>query len=390
MFAGAYRHKRVFVTGHTGFKGAWLCTWLLQLGARVTGYADRVSGPPDLFTALALEDRITHVTGDVRDRDRLTDALLAADPDFVFHLAAQPLVRRSYCEPVETITTNVTGTLHVLDALRQLERPASCVIVTSDKCYENRDTTAGYREDDPLGGHDPYSASKGAAEIVAHAYRRSYFEGSGSPVRIATARAGNVIGGGDWSEDRIVPDCVRSLIRGEPIAVRSPAATRPWQHVLEPTSGYLWLAAALAGGTRLADGSRESFSQAFNFGPRPDDNRSVGDLVEQFLSHWPGEWKHQAASHPVHEASLLNLAIDRASEVLSWQPTYDFARSVAATARWYRCVAADETTAIAATHDDIADYTAAARSLGLAWTQPIDAQIAAPRAPSAPQVSARR
>ncbi len=370
MFADQFRDKRVFVTGHTGFKGAWLCEWLLQLGAEVTGFSDEAGVQRELFQSLGLAPRMHHVLGDVRDLPALETALRRAAPDFVFHLAAQSLVRRSYADPVGTVTTNIIGTTNLLDVLRRLEHGVACVVVTSDKCYENREVLHGYREDDAMGGHDLYSASKGAAEIITHAYRRSFFSAKGSNVRVASARAGNVIGGGDWAEDRILPDCARSLAAGKTIVVRNPLATRPWQHVLEPLSGYLWLAALLSGNVRLprVDGA-EDVASGFNFGPLPDANRSVGELVEEVLRHWPGQWLKEAPAGGLHEAGLLGLAIDKAFHCLQWQPTWTFAQSVAATVRWYRDVQFGTRDVLAATRGDIADYQQAATLHGLRWTQ---------------------
>jgi CDP-glucose 4,6-dehydratase len=242
-FRGLYRGKSVFVTGHTGFKGSWLTAWLLELGAHVHGFAQPPPTTPALFDQLGLAARIQHELGDVRHFMAVQRSIAKAQPDFVFHLAAQPLVRRSYEEPLETYATNVLGTAHVLEALRGLQKPCAAVFITTGKCYENREWVHGYREEDPLGGHDPYSSSKAAAEIAIASWRRAFF--CDHPVKIASARAGNAIGGGDWAADRIVPDCIRSLQAGQPIAVRNPKATRPWQHVLEPLSGYLWLAALL-------------------------------------------------------------------------------------------------------------------------------------------------
>jgi CDP-glucose 4,6-dehydratase len=368
MFADLYRGKRVFITGHTGFKGSWLSEWLLMLGAQVTGYSIRVNDAPDHFTALGLADRMTHLIGDVRDLPTLEKAIHDAQPDFVFHLAAQPLVRLSYREPIETMTTNITGTLHVLDTLRRLKHRCACVIVTSDKCYENREVLHGYHEDDAMGGHDPYSASKGAAEIVAHSYRRSFFSAPESLITMATARAGNVIGGGDWSEDRIVPDCVRSLLKGDAIAVRNPIATRPWQHVLEPLSGYLWLGALLSGAIKLPRvPNAQSVANAFNFGPWPEANRSVQDLVTEILKHWPGEWRDASVAKAVHEAGLLSLAIDKAFHMLQWQPVWNFARNIAATADWYRRVTKENFSALDQTRHDITAYMSDAKTAGVAW-----------------------
>ncbi len=244
-FGELYRGKRVLLTGHTGFKGAWLAEWLLALGAEVTGLALPPSTTPALFDQLELAPRLTPRLGDIRDLAVVRQAVEAAQPDFVFHLAAQPLVRLSYAQPVETYATNVLGTVHVLEAVRLAQRPCTVIAITTDKCYENREWVHSYREEDALGGHDPYSSSKGAAELAISAYRRSFFAAPDSPVRLASGRAGNVIGGGDWALDRIVPDCIRAVRRGERIAVRNKVATRPWQHVLEPLSGYLQLGAAI-------------------------------------------------------------------------------------------------------------------------------------------------
>jgi CDP-glucose 4,6-dehydratase len=368
VFANRYQGKRVFITGHTGFKGSWLAEWLLMLGAQVTGFSldDRES--PDHFTQLGLAQRMNHLVGDVRDADGLRRALHTTRPDIVFHLAAQSLVRRSYREPAQTMETNIMGTVNLLEALRDFGHPAACVIVTSDKCYENREVLTGYREDDPLGGRDPYSASKGAAEIVAHSYRRSFFSSTDSAVRMATARAGNVIGGGDWSEDRIVPDCIRNLMSGKPIGVRNPAATRPWQHVLEPLSAYLWLGALLSGThERPGDSTASAVSTAFNFGPPVEANRSVADLVGELLKHWPGQWQSLAQDDGPYEAGRLGLACDKAFHLLDWRPVWSFEQNVEATAQWYRVVAADENAAPEQTRGDISSYVADARRMGLRW-----------------------
>ena len=368
LFAGAYDGASVFVTGHTGFKGSWLCEWLLSMDATVTGYSDQVAEGPTMFGAIGLEGRITHILGDVRNRAALTTAIEAARPDFVFHLAAQPLVRLSYAEPVSTFDINVMGTVNVLEALRVLDRPTACVLVTSDKCYENREVLSGYREDDPMGGYDPYSASKGAAEIVIHAYRQSFFMGADARVRIGSGRAGNVIGGGDWSADRIVPDCARSLMEGRPIAVRNPYATRPWQHVLESLSGYLWLGALLGGRGRTSRVTAPAeASESFNFGPWPSANRTVETLVTEILTHWPGSWEHvdEACAH--HEASLLGLAVDRAYHKLGWSPALSFPEAVARTAAWYRDTATKGVNAREQTRADLAFYVKAARRQNIAW-----------------------
>lgn len=352
-----YQGKRVFVTGHTGFKGSWLCEWLLQLGAEVTGYSLAPPTKPALFDQLNLASRLRHVGGDVRDAAGLRRALAGARPDFVFHLAAQPLVTESYAHPTETFAVNVMGTIHLLDALRRMSQPCAAVFVTTDKCYENREWVYGYREEDPLGGYDPYSASKAASELAIGSYRRSFFQEH--PVRIASARAGNVIGGGDWAANRILPDCVRALRGNRPIQVRNPTATRPWQHVLEPLSGYLRLGARLAG-TSSAD---RQLCSAFNFGPGPDANRTVADLVEEVLKHWPGRWEDRSEPGAVHEAHFLQLAADKAHALLHWTPVWSFPEAVRETVAWYRDIGRRPAPAKvrALLQAQIARYTAQAR-----------------------------
>jgi CDP-glucose 4,6-dehydratase len=334
MFEDFYQGKRVFITGHTGFKGSWLSEWLLLLGARPIGYGLCPQTEPALFNQLGLEERMEHQVGDVRDRERFADAVLSAQPDVVFHLAAQSLVRRSYAEPVETFETNVLGTIHLLDALRSLEKPCSVVIVTSDKCYENQEWLLGYRENDPLGGHDPYSSSKACAELAVQSFRRSFFAVEGTrPVALASARAGNVVGGGDWAQDRIMPDCIRALTQGKRIPIRNPGATRPWQHVLEPLSGYLLLGQLLFPGDT---GLNRRMCGAYNFGPDVDSNRTVRSLVQKVCEYWPGEWEDQSAPQALHEAHLLSLSTDKAWHDLRWRPVWDFETTVRETVRWYR------------------------------------------------------
>jgi CDP-glucose 4,6-dehydratase len=325
-----YQNKRVFLTGHTGFKGSWMAEWLLSLGAEVHGFALDPQPHEVLFDQLGLSQRLASDTrADLSDRDALKAAFLQAKPDLVFHLAAQPLVRLSYDIPVETFATNVMGTAHVLDVVRQTQQPCTVVCITTDKCYENREWLHSYREEDAMGGYDPYSASKGAAELVISSYRRSFFPSSG-PVRLASARAGNVIGGGDWALDRIVPDCIRALRAGQPIPVRNKIATRPWQHVLEPIGGYLTLGAALA-----STSTPSALASAFNFGPTLNSNRTVAQLVQELLQHIPGEWTDASDPHAVHEASKLNLAIDKAFHLLAWEPVWNFQQTIARTAEWY-------------------------------------------------------
>ncbi|MGE3851255.1 MAG: CDP-glucose 4,6-dehydratase [Planctomycetota bacterium] len=341
-----YRDRRVFVTGHTGFKGSWLCHWLLGMGARVTGYALSPPTDPSLFEQLQLRERLAHHEADVRDRVRLRDALVAARPDTVFHLAAQSLVQESYRQPVETFDINVMGTVHVMAALAALQSPVVGVMVTSDKCYENVGVGRRFPEDAPLGGRDPYSASKAAAEIAIRSFRVSVLDRMPSDTRprVASARAGNVIGGGDYSDNRIVPDAIRALSSGEPIPVRNPLHVRPWQHVLEPLGGYLTLAQALHDG-RLADAEPgDASARAWNFGPTADSTVKVETLVNAVLQHWPGSWAN--VGHPApHEAGTLSLAIDKAASELGWKPAWNLQETVRATVDWYRevhqCAAAD-------------------------------------------------
>jgi CDP-glucose 4,6-dehydratase len=326
----------VLVTGHTGFKGSWLSEWLLLLGAEVHGLALEPDTNPSLFRQLGLAKRLNHMVADIRDPEAVHAAFAAARPRVVFHLAAQPLVRRSYQQPEETFATNVMGTTHVLEGVRTCDHPCVAVVVTSDKCYENLETGRDYREGDALGGHDCYSASKAAAEIVTSAYRRSFFLNDPNK-RIASARAGNVIGGGDWAEDRIVPDCIRHLQRGEPIPVRNPHATRPWQHVLEPLGGYLELASRLLEGPIQGEGSASDAAYAaFNFGPGPESERSVQDLVEEVLKSWSGTWENQSDPSAPHEAHRLSLDISKAARILGWHPRWDVTRTVRETVDWYR------------------------------------------------------
>lgn len=335
MFGSVFHGSRVLVTGHTGFKGSWLCQWLLRLGAEVHGYARDPQPHETLYGLLGLADRLkTDTRGDVLDLDRLHRTVAEVRPDFVLHLAAQPLVRLSFEIPVETFATNVMGTVHVLDAIRSYGEPLVCVVVTTDKCYENREWLHAYREEDAMGGYDPYSASKGCAELVTSAYRRSFFSAADGSA-IASARAGNVIGGGDWAKDRIVPDIFRALQAGEPIPVRNKLATRPWQHVLEPISGYLWLAANLAN-RRLARFPRVDLASGFNFGPSLLSNRTVAEVVESVLSRVPGRWEDRSDPNAVHEASKLNLATDKAFHMLGWSPNWDFEETISRTVQWYR------------------------------------------------------
>jgi CDP-glucose 4,6-dehydratase len=369
MFADSYAGKTVLVTGHTGFKGSWLSIWLARLGAKVVGYALEPPTTPSIFVSGRLADRMESITGDVRDAEHVARVVRQHRPDFVFHLAAAPLVRESYDKPAETFAVNLMGTLSVLDAFRREPYPCALVIVSTDKCYENREWEYGYRETDPLGGHDPYSASKGAMEIAVASYRRSFFSSptdAGRGVRVATARAGNVVGGGDWAVDRIVPDATRALAAGEDLLVRNPRAVRPWQHVLEPLSGYLLL------GARLAAVGRQDFASAWNFGPSPTQLYTVAELADALIKAWGhGAWRVYDSPRAPHEAGLLKLAIDKARLHLGWESVWDFNTTVEHTVEWYRKFYAPsdgQASAYDACLADIEHYEAAAGSKGLTWS----------------------
>ncbi|MCW3480612.1 CDP-glucose 4,6-dehydratase [Neisseriaceae bacterium JH1-16] len=346
--------RRVLVTGHTGFKGGWLALWLHSLGAKVVGYALPPTGSPDLFTLAGVADTLSgqHLA-DLRDAECLTQALRQAEPEVVLHLAAQPLVRTSYRDPVDTFATNVMGTVNVLEAVRQCPSVKAVVVVTTDKCYENREWAWGYRENDPLGGHDPYSASKACTEIVAASYRRAFFQNG--PL-LATARAGNVIGGGDWSEDRLVPDAVRAVGKREPLVIRSPHATRPWQHVLEPLNGYLMLAERLLAGDASCAG-------AWNFGPDSSANLSVAKLLDGLQRYWPElNWcLDDNAGQAPHEANLLYLDSSLARQRLGWQPVWSLEETLEQTASWYQQVLAEPSMARQYCERQIQRFSAAAR-----------------------------
>ena len=323
-----WRGKRVLLTGHTGFKGGWLSLWLQQLGAEVQGLALAPPAGHNLFGAARVADGMASAIGDIRDLAIVSRTMAAFLPEIVIHMAAQPLVRQSYAEPVATYATNVMGTVHVLEAVRQTPGVRVVVNVTTDKCYENKEWAWGYREDEPMGGHDPYSNSKGCAELVSSAYRRSFFQ-QGAPA-LATARAGNVIGGGDWATDRLVPDILRAFEKNEPAVIRNPHSTRPWQHVLEPLSGYLVLAQRLWGGGA-------AFAEAWNLGPRDEDARPVQWIVERLVQQWGGDarWQLDGGQHP-HEAHYLKLDISKARARLGWQPRWRLAEALEHIVTWHR------------------------------------------------------
>ena len=331
MFGDCYRGRRVLLTGHTGFKGSWLALWLTSLGAQVTGVSLPPETSPNHWDLLGLD--IADHRVDIRDSQALQQIMADARPEIVFHLAAQALVRRSYRDPLESWSTNVMGTAGVLEACRKTAGVRAVVVVTTDKCYENHEWEWGYRENDKLGGHDPYSASKAGAELVAASYRSAYFSGADAP-QLATARAGNVIGGGDWSEDRLIPDLVRSVGAGTAMEIRSPEATRPWQHVLESLSGYLLLGQGL-----LAQ--RPGLAEGWNFGPEVEGNRSVAEVLAALSQYWPElSWRVADAPQP-HEARLLYLDSAKARARLGWRPVWTVAEALAATADWYRAYLSD-------------------------------------------------
>lgn len=367
MYNSIYSNKKVLVTGNTGFKGSWLSTWLLELGADVIGLSDRIPTTPSMFEALDLAKKIDHHFADVSDFAAVKKIVDETKPDFVFHLAAQAIVSTSYTDPLSTFQTNVIGTTTVLEVLRQLNHPCTAVIITSDKCYENVEWTWGYRENDRLGGKDPYSASKAAAELAFYTYYHSFFSGKDSSVKLVSARAGNVIGGGDWAANRIVPDCIRAWADEKPVIIRRPNSTRPWQHVLEPISGYLTL------GKNLYENKKLS-GESFNFGPASDQTFTVQHLIDEVSTHWSfknNDQKVIVQEDPgFHEAGLLKLNCDKALHFLHWKPVLDFKDAARLTANWYNefyhALAPD---LYQLTLSQIEEYTSCAQKNNLAWTR---------------------
>ncbi len=366
LFGDVYKGRRVLVTGHTGFKGSWLSLWLSSLGAEVHGYALEPDSFPNLFEAASVEDKMASSTiADIRDHKKLLDSIRKIEPEIIFHLAAQPLVRLSYREPRETYETNVMGSVNLLEAVRAADSVKVCQVITSDKCYENREWVYAYRENDPMGGHDPYSNSKGCVELVVASYRDSFFlpnKINEHGVSLSSSRAGNVIGGGDWAEDRIIPDCVRALSIGETIDVRNPHAIRPWQHVLEPLSGYLWLAAMQWRNPGMYEG-------AWNFGPSGSGNVNVGHIVELALRSWGGgEWRApECESESLHEANFLKLDITKANSLLSWEPLFSVSEAVAETMAWYRMYQSQSEDVQVFTLGQIENYCHRASDVEIAW-----------------------
>jgi len=324
-----WKGKKVFLTGHTGFKGSWLSLWLQDMGASVKGYSLDVNTRPALFIEANVSAEMESEIGDIRNLEQLTKSMVSFSPDILIHMAAQPLVRLSYHEPVDTYTTNVIGTVNVLEAARKCKNLKGIVSVTTDKCYENREWDWGYRESEPMGGHDPYSSSKGCAELVTSAYRRSFFS-SEDNASLASARAGNVIGGGDWAEDRLIPDILRAFEKSEPVVIRNPLSTRPWQHVLEPLSGYLVLAQEL-----FLNG--DDFAEGWNFGPKDEDCKPVSWILDEMVSHWGNNasWSLDKNNNP-HEAGFLKLDCSKASNRLKWNPKWDLQLTLKSIVDWHQ------------------------------------------------------
>ena len=360
MFKDIYKQKRVFVTGHTGFKGSWLVLWLLNLGAQVVGYSLEPPTRPNHYDLLSLPNE--SILDDIRDLSRVCQSIQSFKPDVVFHLAAQSLVRRSYRDPVGTFETNVIGTVNVLEACRQTDSVKAAVIVTSDKCYENRDRISGYRETDPMGGHDPYSGSKGCAELVTASYQRSFFSVEDyqktHQTLVASVRAGNILGGGDWGEDRLVPDIVRATSRNEKVLIRNPQAIRPWQHVMEPLAGYLLL------GQKLLEGKKD-FSGAWNFGPEQRGHKNVLAMVKELQSYWPSvDFELKSDERNLHEADLLKLDCTKAYAKLGWRPIWNDTEMLEKTVQWYREF---YESGRVLSREQLAEYTNEARGQRISW-----------------------
>jgi CDP-glucose 4,6-dehydratase len=365
LFANIYKGKRVLVTGYTGFKGSWLCLWLKELGAEIAGYALQPPTNPNHFDLLHLD--IFSIIGDIRDSEKLAKAIKAYQPEIVFHLAAQSLVRSSYKNPVETFETNIMGTINVFEACRNVDFVKAIVNITSDKCYENKEWVWGYRENDPMGGYDPYSASKGCAELITNTYRNSFFNPLNfqssnsftSPVLLASARAGNVIGGGDWAEDRLIPDIMRAISKNERVIIRNPKATRPWQHVLEPLSGYLMLGQALLEG-------KKGFAEGWNFGPNDEGSISVQEVVEHIKEIWGKvNYEIQTNTDKPYEANFLKLDCSKVRIKLKWRNVWDAQETFTKTVEWYKNYYTNKTVS---SIDDLKSYIQKAKEKNIEWT----------------------
>lgn len=367
MFGEVYRGKKVLVTGHTGFKGSWLTTWLLRLGAEIVGISKDIPTNPSMFKVLKLEEKIKHYQEDIRDLSKIKEIISREKPDFLFHLAAQPIVSLSYSDPIETLSSNIMGTANILETLRVLNNPCTVVMITSDKAYDNVEQVWGYREDDKMGGKDIYSGSKGAAELVIKSYYHSFFKKELSNIKMAIGRAGNVIGGGDWAKDRIVVDCIKAWSQNKSVEIRNPDATRPWQHVLEPLSGYLSLGAELYRNHNL-------HGEAFNFGPRAEQNRTVKQLLEDLSQYWNFESVSDAFTVtdtiPFHEAGLLKLNCDKALFFMQWQANLEYKDTVRFTGEWYYDFYKNKDKNILdKTLEQIGEYEDTAKNQGLKWTE---------------------
>jgi CDP-glucose 4,6-dehydratase len=365
MFENVYAGKKVLITGNTGFKGSWLSIWLTKLGADVYGVSKDIPTNPSMFEKLNLASKVSHNFSDVRDYEQLKSIFQRTRPDFVFHLAAQPIVVNSYKNPIETISTNVIGTMNVLEALRETNLKCNAIIITSDKCYDNVEWIWGYKETDHLGGKDIYSGSKGAAELIFKSYYHSFFKDKASSIRLVSVRAGNVIGGGDWADFRIVPDCIKSWIRGQSVEIRNPNATRPWQHVLEPLSGYLSIGQQL-------NSKIEFNGESYNFGPHSDYNKTVYELLQDLSKYW------SMKNHPAfisekttefHEAGLLKLNCDKALYNLKWAPTLNYDKNIEFTGTWYYNFYLKDIDMFKFTLEQISEYEKLAINKGLEWTK---------------------
>lgn len=363
LFKNVYKNRKIFITGNTGFKGSWLTTWLLDLGAEIAGYSLEPPTKPNMFEILSLHDQINYIKGDVRNRKNLENELKNYEPEIVFHLAAQPLVRKSYHEPVLTYETNIMGTINLFEAVKKCKSVDVVINVTSDKCYENKEETNGYKESDTLGGHDPYSSSKACSELITTAYRKSYFEKSSldnNKIALASVRAGNVIGGGDWAQDRLIPDCIRSLSNDKIITIRNPQAIRPWQYVLESLSGYLWLAS-------LMWRDPVSYNQAWNFGPKDPVTQDVEEVLKEIIKIW-GSGKYQTHKDvKMPETKILQLNISKAKTGLKWKPVYELREALEKTVKWYwQYYNKEDMNKL--TSEEIQTYIRTARNQNLEWT----------------------